>query len=380
MIRHDQGSEPGAQPLLRPVALGDLELPNRVVMAPLTRARASGRGLVPTDLHAAYYGQRATAGLIIAEAAWVGERAIGAPGVPGVYTERQVEGWRRVTDVVHALGGRIVLQLWHAGAHSHPDHLGGARPGGPSAVDPGEECWTAAGPRATVTPREMTRAEIERTVADYGAASARARRAGFDGVEVAANGTYLLAQFLNPRLNRRADAYGTDRARLLLEVVDAVAAAWDGRRAGVRLSPYWTVHDASPGARRGDYPYTADEGALAAYDSLVAELGTRPLAYLHLRGRALTEPGATPDFDEFARYRKLFGGPLVANHGFGRESGNAVVEAGIADAVAFGRPFIANPDLVARFALGQGTARSDEATHYGGGARGYVDYPIWPGP
>ncbi|WP_338743238.1 alkene reductase [Actinomadura luteofluorescens] len=379
MVRHDEGSEPGGQPLLRPVALGDLELPNRVVMAPLTRSRASGPGLAPTDLHAAYYGQRATAGLIVAEGAWVGEGAVGFPGVPGIFGERQVEGWRRVTGLVHALGGRIVLQLWHAGAHSHPDHRGGARPAGPSAVDPGEVSWTAAGPKATVTPVEMTRAQIEETVAEYGAASARARRAGFDGVEVAANGTFLIAQFLNPRLNRRADAYGTDRGRLLLEVVDAVTAAWDGRRAGVRLSPYWTVHDTSPRARRAGYPYTADEATLAAYDALAAELATRPLAYLHLRGRAVAGPGAVPDFEEFARYRKLFGGALVANHGFGRVSGNAVVEAGIADAVSFGRPFIANPDLVARFALGHAVACGDESTHYVGGARGYVDYPIWAG-
>ncbi|MEV3926170.1 alkene reductase [Actinomadura coerulea] len=379
MIRHDEGSEPGGGPLLRPVALGDLELPNRVVMAPLTRSRASVPGLEPTDLHAVHYGQRATAGLIVAEGAWVGEGAIGFPGVPGIYRERQVEGWRRVTGLVHALGGRIVLQLWHAGAHSHPGHRGGARPAGPSAVDPGEVCWTAAGPRATVTPREMTRAEIEETVAEYGAASARARRAGFDGVEVAANGTFLVAQFLNARLNRRADGYGADRGRLLLEVVDAVAAEWEGRRAGVRLSPYWTVRDTSPDARRAGYPYTADEAALAAYDAVVAELSTRPLAYLHLRGRALPGPGAVPDFDEFARYRKLFGGALVANHGFGRESGNAAVEAGIADAVSFGRPFVANPDLVARFALGLAVAGGDESTHYGGGARGYVDYPVWAG-
>ncbi|MEU9842984.1 alkene reductase [Actinomadura sp. NPDC048032] len=379
MLRHDEGSEPGGQPLLRPVALGDLELPNRVVMAPLTRSRASGPGLEPTDLHAVYYGQRATAGLIVAEAAWVGERAIGFPGVPGIYGEAQVEAWRRVTGLVHALGGRIVLQLWHTGAHAHPDHRGGVRPAGPSAVDPGEVCWTAAGPRATVTPREMTLAEIEETVAAYGAASERARRAGFDGVEVAANGTFLLAQFLNPRLNRRADAYGADRGRLLLEVVDAVTAAWEGRRAGVRLSPWWSVRDTSAQARRADYPYTAGEATLAAYDALVAELSTRPLAYLHLRGRALPGPGAVPDLDEFARYRKLFDGALVANHGFGRESGNAVVEAGIADAVSFGRPFIANPDLVARFALGLAVAGGDEATHYGGGARGYVDYPVWAG-
>ncbi|TDD68999.1 alkene reductase [Actinomadura darangshiensis] len=370
MIRYDQGS----QPLLRPVALGDLELPNRVVMAPLTRARAAGRELVPTDLHAAYYGQRATAGLIVAEGAWVSGHAIGFPGVPGVFTDRQVEAWRRVTGVVHALGGRIVLQLWHAGANSHPDLLGGALPAGPSAIDPGEVCRTPAGRRATVAPRAMTAAEIGRTVADYGAASERARRAGFDGVEVAANGTYLIAQFLNPRLNRRADGYGADRSRLLLEVVDAVAAAWDGRRAGVRLSPHWTARDA--GRTRGPYPYTADEETLAAYDGLVAELNRRPLAYLHLRGPV---PDTVPDFEAFARYRKGFDGPLIANHGFGRESGNAIVGDGIADAVSFARLFIANPDLVGRFALGGETASDDRGTRYGGGARGYVDYPIWAG-
>ncbi|MFC4053693.1 alkene reductase [Actinomadura syzygii] len=365
------------QPLLGPVRLGGLALPNRVVMAPMTRARAAGPGRVPTDLHAAYYAQRATAGLIVAEGAWVSEGAVGFPRVPGIYAEAQVEAWRRVTGVVHALGGRIVLQLWHAGAHSHPDHLGGGRPAGPSPVNPGETCRTGAGPRPTVTPREMTSADIDRTVAEYAAAAANARRAGFDGVEVAANGAYLLAQFLNPRLNVRRDGYGADRARLPLEVVDAVAAAWDPARTGVRLSPWWTAADAHRPAE--GYPYTADEATLARYDDLVGELERRGPAYLHLRGRALPRPGAVPDFAEFARFRGLFGGPLIANHGFGRESGNAVVEAGIADAVSFASPFIANPDLVARFALGVEPASDDPGTRYGGGPRGYVDYPIWPG-
>ncbi|MFI0481297.1 alkene reductase [Actinomadura sp. 9N215] len=379
MIRYDEGTG-GRQPLLTPVRVGDLRLPNRVVMAPMTRARAPGREA--TDLHAAYYGQRATAGLIVAEGAWVSERAIGFPDVPGVFGAGQVAAWRRVTDVVHALGGRIVLQLWHAGANSHPDLLGGALPAGPSPVDPGEVCRTPGGPKDTVTPREMTAAEIAGTVADYGAASANARRAGFDGVEVAANGTYLVAQFLNPRLNRRRDGYGADRGRLLLEIVDAVTAAWDGRRVGVRLSPYWTARDRPSPARspgRGAYPYTADEESLAGYDAVVAELDRRPLAYLHLWGRAPARPGAVPDFDEFARFRKLFGGPLIVNHGFGRDSGNAVVDAGIADAVSFAELFIANPDLVGRFALGQDPASDDGRSRYGGGARGYVDYPIWPG-
>jgi N-ethylmaleimide reductase len=374
MIRHEQTNE--RQPLLRPVELGDLRLPNRLVMAPLTRCRAANDDLAPTDLHAAYYGQRAGAGLIIAEGTWVSERAIGFPGVPGIHRERHIEAWRGVTDLVHALGGRIVLQLWHTGAGSHPDHLGGALPAGPSAIDPGEICPTPYGRKETVTPREMTVAEIEATVADYAAAAGRARRAGFDGVEIAANGTYLIAQFLNPLLNRRTDGYGTDRGRLLREIVDAVTAAWDGRRVGVRLSPYWTVHDRAGGPRPG-YPYTADEQTLACYDELTLALGERPLAYLHLRGRAVS--GAGPDFEEFARYRALFAGPLIANHGFDRTTGNAIIEAGLADAVSFARHFIANPDLVSRFALGHEPAVSDRRTHYSGGARGYVDYPSWPG-
>jgi N-ethylmaleimide reductase len=379
MIAYQQVTDPaGQQALLRPVCLGDLRLPSRVVMAPTTRARADNEGLLPTDLHAAYYAQRASAGLIIAEGAWVSERAVGFACVPGLCTDRQEAAWSRVTGLVHAVGGRIVAQLWHAGANSHPDHLGGALPAGPSAVNPQEISRTAGGPKETPTPREMTSVDIDTAIADFSAAAVRARRAGFDGVEIAANGTYLIAQFLNPRLNRRGDGYGANRGRLLLEIVDAVAAAWDGRRVGVRLSPYWTVRDVRSHAG-GDYPYTADAQTLADYDALVAELGRRPVAYLHLRGRAPGAPGEVPDVGEFARYRTLFGGPLIANHGFTRDTGNAIIEAGAADAVSFSRLFIANPDLVTRFALGHELAVSDRGTHYCGGARGYVDYPIWPG-
>ncbi len=224
MIRHEQGSESGGrQPLLRPACLGGLPLPNRVVMAPLTRSRAAA-GLTPTDLHAAYYAQRATAGLIITEGIWVSERAIGFPRVPGIYTGPQVTAWTQVASVVHALGGRIAAQLWHAG------------------------------PEQGTGPRDMTLADIRTAVSDYGLAAAQARQAGFDGVEIAANGTYLIAQFLNPRLNRRTDAYGAVRGRLLLDIVNAVSAAWDGQRVGVRLSPYWALPDCSP--RGGRTPGT----------------------------------------------------------------------------------------------------------------------------
>lgn len=338
--------------LLTPADLGGWRLPNRVVVAPTTRARVPGG--VPGDLQAAYYAQRAGAGLIVAEGTWVSERAVGFPDVPGVHTEAQVAGWRRVTDLVHALGGRIVLQLWHTGAVSHPDFLGG-RPAGPSAVNPGEPVHTAAGRRPTVTPREMGVAEIRATVADYGLAAKNARRAGFDGVEVAANGVYLLAQFLHPRLNHRTDAYGgspAHRRRLLSEVVDAAAAHG---RVGVRLSPWWT----------GGL-FTVDEELRAEYDELVAGLA---VDYLHLRG-----PDTGPDFAAFAHYRRLFDGPLIVNNGFDHETGNAVIEAGIADAVSYARHFVANPDLVTRFALGLPTVPPDPSTYYGGGAGGYVEH------
>jgi N-ethylmaleimide reductase len=343
--------------LLIPADLGGWRLPNRVVLAPTTRARAVGG--VPADLQAEYYARRSGAGLVITEGTWVSERAVGFLDVPGVYTGEQVAGWRQVTDVVHALGGRIVLQLWHTGAVSHAEFLG-ARPAGPSAVDPEEPVYLAGGRQRTETPRELSVGEIRQTVEDYRAAAVNARRAGFDGVEVAAHGVYLLAQFLQPRLNRRRDAYGGSaraRRKLVLDVVDAVAGT--GIAVGVRLSPYWT----------GGL-FTVDESLRHDHDDLVRELDERSLAYLHLRG-----PDAGPDFAAFARYRQLFGGSLIVNNGFDRESGNAVVEAGIADAVSCARHFVANPDLVTRFALGRELAAGDPATYYGGGVTGYLEHP-----
>ncbi|MBB5957970.1 N-ethylmaleimide reductase [Saccharothrix tamanrassetensis] len=316
------------QALLSPVELGDLRLPNRVVMAPITRARAANDLLVPTELHAAYYGQRATAGLIVTEGTWISERAISFDDVPGIYREEQVTAWRRVTDVVHALGGRIVLQLWH---------------GGP------------------MTPDGMSTEDIEATIADFAAAAANARRAGFDGVEVHAVGPFLLPQFLNARVNHRTDVYGTDRGRLLFEVVDAVAGQWAGRCVGVRLSPYWSTTE----------NFVPDEETLTAYDEYVTELNDHTVAYLHLRGSETD----TPDVDSIDRYRRRFDGPLIANLGFDRESADAAIAAGSADAVSFATHYIANPDLVARFALGRELATGDPVTYYRGGAEGYVDYP-----
>ncbi|MET8977139.1 alkene reductase [Streptomyces sp. NPDC004539] len=358
------------QPILRPLDLGDLRLPNRVVMAPVTRARATDGGLVPTALHTAYYAQRAGAGLIVTEGTWVGEDAVGFTGVPGIFTEDQVTGWRRVTDVVHTLGGRIVLQLWHTGAASHPDHLGGRTPAGPSAIDPREQSFTPGGFKPTVTPRAMTPADIAATVADYRRAAENARRAGFDGVEIQAVGSFLIPQFLNPLLNHRTDTYGTDRHRLLLDIVDAVAEGAgfrDGGVVGVRLSPYW----------RSGERFLADDDTLADFDTLVERLDDHPVTYLHLRGRDLTPP----DANDFARYRKRFRGPLIVNNGFDLASANTAVTTATADAVSFGTAFISNPDLVTRFALGHPLTAADPATYYTGGAAGYVDYPAggWPG-
>jgi N-ethylmaleimide reductase len=301
--------------LLRPVTLDGLSLPNRVVMAPTTRCR----GTVPSVLHALHYAHRASAGLIICEGTLVSPQAVA--DVPGLFTTSQIAGWRRVTDLVHSLGGRIMVQLWHAGL----------RPLGPS--------------------------EISAAISDYRLAASNALRAGFDGVEIAANGTYLIAQFLNPRLNRRTDAY-RDPSRLLFDILDAVHTT--DARVGVRLSPYWVPSDSTPPAPS----YFPSPETLSVHDSLVPQLSS--LSYLHLRGPS------SFSIDAFARYRKLFPGFLIANNGFCLSSASAAIDSGVADAVSFARHFIANPDLVTKFALDQELALSDKAFNYAGGAEGYV--------
>ncbi|MCR3752070.1 alkene reductase [Lentzea californiensis] len=354
-----------AQPLLRPIRLGALELPNRVIMAPMTRARARNADLAPTDLHANYYAQRAGAGVIITEGTWVNADAIGFIDVPGIYTEEQTAGWRKVTDAVHRAGGRIISQLGHLGAMSHPDHLGGRMPAGPSAINPGEQSFTPDGPKDTVTPRAFTAAEIAGTISAYRQAAGNARRAGFDGLEIHAQGQHLIPQFLNPRLNQRTDAYGGSsekRARFLLDVLDAVSDVWGSDRVGVKLSPHWASGTA----------FTGDEDTLADYDRLLTRLNDNDLAYLHLVG----SPGTTEErISQFARFRTHYRGNVIANLGFTQALANDVLDEGIADAVSFGAPFIANPDLVERFANGHPLAESDPATYYGGHAEGYTDYP-----
>ena len=363
----------GARRLLEPVRLGRYTLPNRVVMAPLTRSRAVAAH-VPNPLAARYYAQRASAGLLVTEATHADPHGYGYANTPGIETPEQIAGWRRVTELVHARGGRIFLQLWHVGRIAHPDGFpDGALPVAPSPIAAQGTILTPAGMRPFVTPRALEVAELRGIVAGFAAGARHAIAAGFDGVEIHGANGYLLDQFLRDGSNQRTDAYGGSiehRTRLLVEVVEAVSAAIDADRVGVRLSPYNpfnSMHDSDP---------------VALFTHVAGALSGRGLAYLH--GTALVPPGGTgpgeagpagagPSLAE--RMRRAFGGPFVVNGGYTPERAEGVVRDGGADLVAFGQPFIANPDLVERIAEGVALAVPDRSTYYGGGAAGYVDYP-----
>ena len=359
--------------LLAPLTLGPLELPNRIVMAPLTRQRSQQPGNVPHALNATYYAQRASAGLLISEASQVCPQGQGYAWTPGIHSEAQVAGWRQVTDAVHGAGGRIYLQLWHVGRISHPllqpdgaDHIA------PSAIQANAECYVQEADGShhkapTAKPRALTLEELPGVVEAYAEGTANALRAGFDGVEVHAANGYLLDQFLCSNSNQRDDAYGgsaANRARLVLEVVDAVVAqAGDSRRVGIRISPMGTfgdMHDTDP---------------LETFSYLVEQLNSRNLAYLHVN-RPDWLGGSFEGFDQLLRnLRALYTGTLILAGGQSAESGEQAIAEGLADLVAYGRPYIANPDLVERFAQGAALNTPDAATFYGGGAEGYTDYP-----
>ena len=363
-----------SDPLFQPVALGALSLQHRVVMAPLTRMRALRPGDVPHALNAKYYGQRASdGGLIITEATDISAEARGYPGAPGIYTEAQIEGWRGVTDAVHAKGGLIVSQIWHAGRVSHSSmHPAGARPVSSSARPvSGVHMDVNFAPVPFETPRPLELDEIPEIVASFVAAARNAREAGFDGVELHSANGYLLDQFLQDNVNARTDQYGgslANRARLLLEVVDAVAALWSADRVGVRVSPWGKFND------MGD----SDPGAL--FDYVAGALGKRGLAYLHV-----VEPRADQQSDINAldpnapdaagRFKSKFGGKVISAGGYVHATASAAIAEGRADAIAFGRLFIANPDLPERFRHGAALNRYDRSTFYGGDAHGYTDYP-----
>jgi N-ethylmaleimide reductase len=348
--------------LFTPIRLGRLDLPNRIVMAPMTRARA-GMGGAPSCLNATYYRQRASAGLIVTEATQVSPQGGGFPGTPGIHTFEQISGWRQVADAVHDAGGRIFLQLWHVGRISHPSmQPGGALPVAPSAIAPTGEVFTADGPKPYLAPRALETAEIPGIVEQFRRGAANAMAAGFDGVEVHAANGYLIDQFLRDGTNRRGDAYGgsvDNRARLLLEIMAAVCEACKSDRVGVRLSPAGSFND------------MRDSDPGATFSRVAELLNPLQLAYMHV-----IEDG---EYD-VARVRRTFHGRYIANGGYDFARATAAISSGAADLVSFGKLYISNPDLARRFAVGARLAEADTGTFYGGDAAGYIDYPALDQP
>lgn len=359
------------QPLLKKLQLGDLELKNRIVMAPMTRSRTDNPGNVPTELHATYYAQRASAGLLITEGSQVSKIAVGYINTPGIYAPEQVEGWKKTTAAVHEKGGVIFIQLWHVGRMSHPDFHQGALPLSASAINPHSISYTPEGFKDTVTPKEMTLEEIQQTVLDFKNAAKNAMEAGFDGVEIHSSNGYLFHQFFNGTSNVRTDQYGgniENRARILFEVIDAIKEVMPENRIGLRLNP--SLH--------GVFGMTMDEETIPTFDYIINKLNEYSLAYLHL-SEPFTDVSALAFSEkEIAkRYRPIYKGTIIINAAFDQEKGNQVIADGFADAVAYGKPFISNPDLVERFENHAPLAEYDTATFYTPGEKGYTDYPSY---
>jgi N-ethylmaleimide reductase len=363
--------------LFDPLPLGDLTLRNRVIMAPLTRMRSGQPGNVPTALNAEYYAQRASAGLIISEATQISQQGQGYPATPGIHRPEQVEGWRTVTQAVHEKGGHIFLQLWHVGRISHSSHQpGGGAPVAPSAMTPQGLTFTATGKQVPFeTPRALETDELPGIVEDYRRGAQNAKDAGFDGVEVHGANGYLLDQFLQDGSNHRTDPYGgsiENRARLLLQAVDAAIDVFGKARVGVRLSPYGTFNDMS------------DSDPVALFSYVIQALNQRSIGYVHVIEPRSSSAGGSDQVAENAPrtaplFRKLFQGVLISAGGHTRDSAIEDVAAGTADAVAFGRLFIANPDLPERLRQNAPLNPYHRATFYGGGAKGYTDYPFLGG-
>ncbi len=354
--------------LFDPFDLHGLSLPNRMVMAPMTRTRATEDG-VPTELMRDYYVQRASAGLIVTECTQVSDQGHGIIRAPGLHRQDQVDGWRMITDAVHAAGGRIYNQLWHAGRASHPDIRGGELPVAPSAIAAEGQSYLPAGPASYPVPRALETSEIAGIVEDFGRAAQNAQEAGFDGVELHGAFGYLPDQFLQDGTNKRADEYGgsvQNRARFLLQVVEAMIGVWGSGRVGVKLSP----------SNRFGGMFDSDTRETFGY--VIAQLDAMRVGYLHLM-----EPNAgdlqtgTVQVEHVAEtFRPLISVPLIANGGFDKAKGNAALAAGTADLVSFGVPFLANPDLVERYREDTPLNTPDQSTMYGEGPQGYTDYPV----
>ena len=355
-----------AAPLFQPFRLGDLTLPNRIVMAPLTRNRATHGTDAPNELASTYYRQRAGAGLIVSEATQISQQGQGYIWTPGLYSEAQAQGWREVTSAVHEANGHIFAQMWHVGRISHTSlQPNGGAPVAPSPIRAKTKTFIESGFAEVSEPRGLALPEIAGIVEDYAVAANNTRRAGFDGVEVHAANGYLIDQFLRDGTNKRDDVYGgsiENRARFALQAVDAALKVWPASRVGIRIAPVSPANDISD----------SDPAALFGY--LVARLSERRLAFIHVIEGATQGDRNIAPFD-YGALRRAFSGAYIANNGYTRELALETLTAGAADLIAFGRPFISNPDLVERLRSGAELAPIDRATLYGGGAKGYTDYP-----
>ena len=353
--------------LFSPYTMGDIQLENRMVMAPMTRCRA-GPGNVPGPLTVTYYAQRATAGLIVSEGSQVSPQGVGFNCTPGIYSREQVAGWKEVTAAVHKAGGKIFCQLWHVGRMSHPDFLSGNLPVAPSALPLNEEIHTPNGKKSIPVPRALDTGEIHGIVEQFRTGAIHARQAGFDGVEIHGANGYLLDEFLRDGSNRRTDRYGgslANRVRLPLEVTKAVARAWAPNRVGYRISPHFTLHAMS------------DTHPRETFAHLAKELGRMGIAYIHLIEPVGGRMGTVePESRMAPLIRGKFDGTLILNGGYDATSGNGIIEEGLADLVSYGEPFLANPDLPARFRQGAPLNHPDPSTFYTGEERGYTDYPF----
>ncbi len=352
--------------LFSPFRLGDLELRNRIVMAPLTRNRATRGTDAPNELNAEYYRQRACAGLIISEAAQISKQGQGYIWTPGIYSDAQVEGWKKVTCAVHDAGGKIFIQLWHVGRISHRSlQPGGAAPVAPSAIRARTKTFIETGFVDVSEPRALSIEEIGGVIQDYAKAAANAKKAGFDGIEIHGANGYLIDQFLKDGTNKRSDAYGgpvENRARFALDVTDAILRIWDRRRVGIRLAPVSPANDISDSDPAKVFFYLADK------------LSARGIAFIDVIEGATGGARDYAPFD-YLGLRKAFSGAYIANNDYTRELAIETLGEGRADLIAFGKLFISNPDLVERLKLDTPLNPYDQATFYGGDARGYTDYP-----
>ncbi len=357
-----------APDLFSPLQLGSLQVRNRIFMAPLTRCRAEA-GNVPGDLNAEYYAQRASAGLIITEATTVSPHGFGYPNTPGIFTDAQVAGWKKVTAAVHAAGGRIFLQLWHVGRISHPAFQpDGELPVAPSAIKPKGQIFTGAAMVDYMVPRALELSEISGIIAEYEHGARCAKEAGFDGVEVHNANGYLLDQFLRDGTNHRTDGYGgsvANRSRLTLEVTEAVIGVWGADKVGIRFSPggvFNDMHDSDP---------------LATFGHVLKELAPKNLAYAHITQTTAQDIAhGAKDGVGPRELRAFYPGTIISAGGFTQTSGNEALAEGWADAIAFGVPFLSNPDLPERFRREADLNKPDETTFYASGPKGYTDYPV----